>query len=228
MLDNLDSRALRRTDCYGQRFMKAGTYRYTILPPNGHLLSDDRPFTVEVSDRPKEEMEQHDVIVRFADGKFEPDRETVTIDAGDLVLWNCPGGATIPYVVAGEKEFFASDRLRNECGFSHAFGFAGEYHWTDAYGSGASGVVRVTNPDCKEADDFQRWRKALSKGTIVTLTDGKADPREVDVMVGQTVFFAVATGPGVSITDERLLGQTHDKDEPPKGRDKDKKKKRKK
>lgn len=32
MTENLDSRALRNIDCYGQRFMKPGTYAYALVP----------------------------------------------------------------------------------------------------------------------------------------------------------------------------------------------------
>lgn len=228
MLDNLDSRALRRTDCYGQRFMRPGTFRYAILPWSGHFVNDERPFTIKVADSKKDEMQQHNVTVGFAGGRFQPDREALEIELGDLVLWNCPDSRAVPYVIAGDKEFFSSDRLRNECGFSHAFGFAGEYRWTDAYGSGASGVIRVRNPEGKSADDLQRWRRTLTKGTVITIADGKADPREADVFVGQTVFFAVITGPGVSITDERLLGKWDDDRTPGKDDGGDKKKKGKK
>ncbi len=66
------------------------------------------------------------------------------------------------------------------------------------------------------------------KGTVITIADGKVEPGEADVFVGQTVFFAVVTGPGVSVTDERLLGKWDDSPEPPKGRDKKKKGRKKK
>ena len=39
----------------------------------------------------------------------------------------------------------------------------------------------------------------------------KAEPAEVEIAVGQTVFFAVlVTGPGITITDERLIGLVKD------------------
>ena len=37
------------------------------------------------------------------------------------------------------------------------------------------------------------------------ITDKKVDPAKLDIVVGQTVFFAVVTSGGISITDERLL-----------------------
>ena len=208
MLDAFDSRALRLTDCYGQRFMKAGTYRYAVLPVGGHYVTEERPFTVKVTERGAQtKMVQHSVVVNVDRGKFRVDRDEVAIGVGDLVLWNCPDSKAMPYMVVGDQEFFGSHRLVNESGYSHAFGLAGEYRWKDAYGSAVAGVVRVKNPECTTEPDFQRWHKALTKGTLVTIGDGRAEPREVDIHTGQTVFFAITKGPGISITDQRLLGR---------------------
>jgi hypothetical protein len=152
-------------------------------------------------------MTQHTVAVRYAEGRFRPEQADVVIAEGDLVLWNCPDRALVPYVVAGDKEFFASDRLVNECGYSHAFGSAGEYRWADAYGSELGGVVRVRDPGVQDDAGFRRWRESLKTGTVVMVAEGRAEPREVEVVTGQTVFFAVTKTPGISITDERLLSR---------------------
>lgn len=214
MIDSLDSRALRLTDCYGQRFMKAGTYRYNIVPAGSHCVTEERPFTIRVTEgAPQKKMAQRSVAVRVERGRFRADPEEVSIEAGDLVMWHSSNPRAIPYMVIGDKEFFGSHRLRNESGYSHAFGSAGEYPWKDAYGSGAAGVVRVTNPECKTDLDYQRWHKSLAKGYLVTITDGRAEPREVEILTGQTVFFAITKGPGVSITDERLLDRRDAKPE---------------
>lgn len=213
MLDTLDSRTLGRTDCYGQRFMGVGTYPYNILPARGHRVSDERPFTVEVTERRgqaemESEMEQHTITVRYPEGRFTPERAEVVIQEGDLVLWNCPDRANVPYVVAGNKEFFASDRMMNECGYSHAFGSPGEYRWTDAYGSDVGGLIRVKDPGVNDHSELRRWHESLKRGTVVMIEEGRAEPREIDIVTGQTVFFAVTKTAGISITDERLLRQT--------------------
>jgi plastocyanin len=208
MMDTFDSRALRRTDCYGQRFMKAGTFPYHILPMHGDCVTNARPFTVKVVERKSDTtMTQKSVVVRSQNGKFRAEPAEVTIEVGDLVLWNCPDGRGVPYVVIGDKEFFSSQRMVNESGYSHAFGSAGEYHWVDAHGSGATGVVRVKDLACNQPGDFEQWRNLLGKGTLVTISDTEVEPREVDIVTGQTVFFAVTKGPGISITDRRLAGQ---------------------
>ncbi len=207
-MDTFDSRALRRADCYGQRFMKAGTYPYTILPAFGHCFSSQSPFTVRVLEKlGNEKLHQETVKVRLENGHYTATPAEVAIGVGDIVLWNCPDGNTAPFMVLGEKPFFSSERLVNESGFSHAFGSPGEYHWKDAYGSEVNGIIRVKETKCDHAADLQRWRKSLSKGTLVTISEGLVDPREIDLIVGQTVFFLVTKGPGISITDTHLLSQ---------------------
>ena len=67
--DTLDSRALRLTDCYGQRFMKAGTFRYGIFTVDGDLIADDRPFIVRVAERSAHTtMTQKTIVVRSEGG----------------------------------------------------------------------------------------------------------------------------------------------------------------
>jgi plastocyanin len=206
MIENFDSRALRRTDCFAQRFMKPGVYRYNVLPVHSHCMTPERPFSIEVRERSsKDRMTQHNIAISGSAGLLKVDKENLSIEAGDLVLWNSVSSNTLPYNVAGDKEFFASHRMMNECGYSHAFGVVGEYPWSDAYGSGLDGVVRVKDPGCQNCADVERWQKQLTKGTIVMIDGGKAQPREVEILTGQTVFFAVIKAEGISITDSRLI-----------------------
>jgi plastocyanin len=206
MFDHFDSRALRPTDCYGQRFMRAGAYRYGVLPAGARFVNDHRPFVIHVeAGDPGKAMAQHNVGVTFAEGEFRADPAELRIATGDLVLWNSSGDHAVPYSIAGDKDFIDSTKLVNESGYTHAFGFAGEYAWTDAHGSGAGGSERVKDPQRRTSKDYERWREQLAKGALVTITEGKAEPAALDVMVGQTVFFLVVKGPGISITDRRLV-----------------------
>lgn len=201
----LDSRALGRTDCFAQRFMRPGRYAYNLLPAHTRIFADDRPFAIIVEDGEKKEMKQHNLLVDTRDGRLVPSAKELRIANGDLVLWNCIDRAARSYSVIGEQDFFDSGRMANECGYSHAFGSPGEYHWKDAYGSGLGGTVKVVDPGCCCEDDVRKWKAKLSDGTVVMIADGKVEPKSVEVMTGQTVFFAVVTSKGVSITDERLL-----------------------
>lgn len=207
MYNELDSRALGRADCYAQRFMRSGDYRYDVVPGHGQALSTDHPFVIHVKDskdgKKGAKMAQHNLRVEPNGKGFAVAPATLTIAVGDMVVWN--GGGEIPFAVVGDQVFFNSHRMVNECGFSHAFGMAGEYHWRDAFGSKLSGVVRVRDPDCKKDPDLKKWRETLSKGNVVMINDGKADQTELDIYTGQTVFFALVKTPGISITDSRLL-----------------------
>lgn len=222
MTEILDSRALRNTDCYGQRFMKPGTYPYALVPAGGAGAGGDFPYVVEVvetASKRERDMHQTTVTVRFvkerhgdccdertADpGRFVPDQERVTVEAGDMVVWNSPDAATRPFAVAGQKEFFGNTALTNECGYTHVFMAPGEHEYVDANGSGLQGVVRVVDPEPRNAEELRAWQSRLGEGTLVMINDARPEPAEVEILLGQTVFFAVVKGPGVTITDASLV-----------------------
>lgn len=211
MINTLDSRALRLTDCYGQRFMKAGDYKYNVVLAFGALISADRPFVVSVRDTDtKAGMKQHTVQIKSDAGRFRVPDERIIINVGDMVLWNCKDRDAPPYAVVGDREFFNSYRLVNESGFSHAFGTAGDYQWTDAHGTGIKGIVRVRDPEFRNEEDIKAWRQRLAKGTLVTISDKKVKPSQVEIVTGQTVYFVVTKSKGISITDQRLLNLSAD------------------
>lgn len=221
MSENLDSRALRNTDCYGQRFMKPGTYTYALVPAGAAGASGEFPYVVEVVEKSKEadRMRQTTVTVRFVKerhgdccdertsdpGRFVPDQDRVTVEAGDMVVWNSPDAATRPFAVDGQQEFFGSSALTNECGYTHVFMTPGEHEYVDANGSGLRGVVRVADPKPRDLEELRAWQSRLGEGTLVMISGGTPEPAEVEIMLGQTVFFAVVKGPGVTITDASLV-----------------------
>jgi plastocyanin len=210
-LDNFDSRHLQATDCYGQRFMREGVYAYHVLTAGGGAINLDRPFGIQVGTRKSEgKMTQHHVALSWDGKRFLPDHEKLIIEAGDLVSWNCPDQQAPAYEIAGDKPFFDSSTLTNECGYSHAFGMPGNYAWSDANGSGLRGLVRVKASACSSHADLAHWRSQIGKAALVMINQGKVEPTEVNIVVGQTVYFAVVTGPGVTVTDERLVKVHHD------------------
>jgi plastocyanin len=204
-LDVFDSRALGRTSCFAQRFMRPGAYRYNVVPGHGQSLATDHPFMIRVGEEKADEMAQHNILVSDEGSGFTVDQPDVSIRVGDLVLWSGQGRTRKAFAVAGAQEFFNSHRMVNECGYSHAFGLPGEYHWTDAFGSGLSGTVKVRSPDAGDRKAFARWQKQLGEGKLVMISDGRVDHPKIDIVVGQTIFFSVVTSGGISITDERLL-----------------------
>ena len=205
MHNAMDSRALDRADCYGQRFMKAGSFPYALLPAGTAAMSSDRPFVIEVAEgKGKSEMAQHMVTVTWKNNKFKATPAELKIQVGDMVMWNCNQRGAALLSVIGSHEFFDSSHLKNESGYSHAFGLPGDFRWIDAHGSNVSGMVIVRDPCCKTDADLKRWQKSLEEGTVVMIRDGKVEPSCVEIAVGQTVFFLVVKGPGISITDARL------------------------
>jgi plastocyanin len=204
MLTNFDSRALGLTDAYGQRFMREGTYRYDVVIAGCGGLTSEYPYSVLVSEG-SEDMMQHTVMLSTDDGKLRPDAQELNITIGDLVTWACREPSAPPFEVLGAHEFFTSARLSNESGYAHAFGTAGEYVWVDAYGSGLRGTVHVVDPDCVTKEEFAAWQAGLATGQLVMITGNEADPAEVEIMTGQTVYFAVTKAPGISISDPRLI-----------------------
>jgi plastocyanin len=202
----LDSRSIGLGDAFGQRFMRPGTYRYNIVRAGLGDMADSFPYVIEVGDAdPGATMEQHNIVVVMEGSSWRVDREKISIREGDLVLWACPDQTSQGFEVRGDKQFFGSGRMTNECGYSHAFGLPGEYHWVDAHGGNVSGVVRVGEVQPKNGDELARWRKRVAQGTLVLIAEGKAEPAEVNIVVGQTVFFAIVKGEGISITDSTLL-----------------------
>jgi plastocyanin len=202
----LDSRSIGVGDAFGQRFMRPGTYRYNVVRAGLGDMADSWPYVIEVGEADKSStMEQHNIVVDTESSSWRVDREKISIREGDLVVWACPNQSSHGFEVRGDKQFFGSGRMTNECGYSHAFGLPGEYHWVDAHGGEASGVVRVSEVQPKNGDELARWRKRVAQGTLVLIAEGKAEPSEVNIVVGQTVFFAIVKGEGITITDRALL-----------------------
>ena len=207
MANNFDSRALGFTDAYGQRFMREGTYRYDVVTAGCGGLNADYPYSVKVSDG-AEEMTQHTVMLKSDKGALRPDPTELSVTVGDLVTWACRETSAPVFEVTGDHDFFSSARLVNESGYAHAFGSAGEYAWVDAYGSGLRGTVLVIDPECNSKEELTAWQDRLAIGELVMITGTEADPAEVEIVTGQTVYFAVTKAPGISISDSRLIFPT--------------------
>jgi plastocyanin len=141
------------------------------------------------------------------------DPPQLSIVQGDFVLWHSHIAATPAYVIQGEGEgeaeagSFDSTALTSETLYTHAFGVPGDYEWSDAYCQAVRGVVKVAlPPEPEDRTQGRRMMEALTQGTVVTIEGDRSDPSEVSILVGQTVFFAVAAADGITITDSRLLG----------------------
>lgn len=207
MSNAFDSRALQYTDAYGQRFMREGTFRYKVTAAMAPCTNDEWPFLIEVTEGRDDGMKQHTVTLKYEDRVFRPEdgNPALQVRSGDLVLWVCRQPDAPPFQVAGDKEFFNSGRLVNESGYAHAFGAAGDYEWVDAYGSGLGGIVRVSDPAIRDHRDINKWCRDMATGALLMISGTGAEPAEIEILTGQTVYFAVTEAPGVSVTDRRLV-----------------------
>ena len=212
-MNTLDSRFLNRTNCFSYRFAAAGTFRYEVSPlalPFGEDDDEGAPRIV-VSETEGAAQRQHHITVDKVGGKLTADPARLEINLGDLVTWSTGGSTALGFAVRGTigKTAVDSATLRDDSVFTHAFGLPGEYAWADANGSRLRGVVRVVRPRLETRTAGERraeWQRALATGAMVRVRGETAEPAEVEIVVGQTVFWAVQDAPGVSITDVALLG----------------------
>lgn len=206
-MTSLDSRALTSLDCFGQKFDTAGTVRYTVGGPLAACLrSDDLPFTITVEDGTLPEPQQFDVEVQY-DGNYAVHPRNLSIHAGDVVVWHCTSSSSPPYAIWGDDkkgELFSSLSLRNDCFYSHPFGSPGKYEWVDANKGVVGGVINVRDLDGTDEHQCEQWVKILQEGALVLIKQDTAEPATVDVVTGQTVFFAVANSTGLTVTDATL------------------------
>ncbi|WP_322778464.1 hypothetical protein [Frankia sp. Cas4] len=204
----LDSRALTYLDCYGQRFDSPGTIRYAVGGPLASCLHvDDLAFTVEVEQSKGGEPRQHDVTIQHNGRAFSASPAMLRIATGDVVLWHAHDSSSPPYAVWGEGAggTFSSTSLRSGALYTHAIGTAGEIEWADARRAAVRGRIRVRDLDSRDPEACERWSSLLREGAVVVINADRADPAELDLISGQTVFFAVIGGDGISITDTAVL-----------------------
>lgn len=208
-MNSLDSRFLRFGDTFAQSFPRPGRYSYTFgQPVASRLAPADTRFTINVKEAgdPEREGRQHNVVVRQEGRTLKADPPALEIEAGDLVLWAALDPSAPGFSVSGrsESDSFSSTALAREALYTHAFGSAGVFDWEDANGRRVSGRVTVTTPATESAREMDAYKERLTRATLVMISGEKVEPAQVEVVVGQTVFFAVEKAEGITITDRRL------------------------
>jgi plastocyanin len=206
---DLDSRALNYVDSFAQRFPATGSIRYRLSSaPLPCPLPDDDTFTIEVRERDAGgEGRQHDVTVRVKDGRLAADPPRLTIQQEDVVLWNAPDASTPGFAVQGDgEEFsFSSAALRYQCLYSHAFLTPGDVRWVDANGGPTAGTILVRSVDSSDPEACRQWSESLEKASVVTVDGETVRPERLEVLTGQTVFWAINNSNDITVTDERLI-----------------------
>lgn len=208
-MNSLDSRFLSFGDTFAQNFPRPGRYSYTFGQPVANRFAPDGTrFTINVKEAADKEREgqQHNVVVRQEGKTLKADPPALEIEAGDLVLWAALDSSTPGFSVSGrsENDSFSSAALAREALYTHAFGSPGVFDWEDANGRRVAGKVTVTMPETKSARETDAYKERLTRATLVTISGEKVEPAQVEVVVGQTVFFAVEKADGITITDRRL------------------------
>ena len=206
----LDSRFLRLGNCYARKFGKPGSVRYVLTAAAGHCTpASDGAYTITVGPgaSKKETSRQHNVLVRLKNSVLVAEPPSLQIEAGDMILWHTPDAAAQGFAVVGEGDAgnFNSGALTDESIYTHAFGLPGLYEWVDAHGGKARGQIRVKTMEAKELGDCKKWLATLGKGSLITINGDKVEPKQIEILTGQTVFWAVQKAPGISITDAKLL-----------------------
>jgi len=204
----LDSRFIGLGSCFAHRFSTAGTFRYglSVLPPSLAPQAEQEPaLAVTVTERREERQRKHYVRVSMTAAGLSASPAHAHLSAGDIVIWAADKTVRFGFRVRGMigDDVLDSGALHTESIYTHAFGLAGSYEWTDANGSGLSGRVTVTMPDASLTHEARL--EHLQKGTLVHVTGTQAEPASIEIIVGQTVVWAVEDAPGVTITDRTLL-----------------------
>jgi plastocyanin len=213
-MDTLESRSLRYIDSFAQQFRKSGTIHYNVTTTAGICLpieKDQFVITIkparESPNGDQREGNQHLVVVSRRGQALVADPAKLDIEQGDTVMWHSEDPATPGFVVRGEGDAgeFDSSALAGYAVYTHAFGLPGDYEWTDANRGAVSGLVRVQPVKSDDQEECQHWARQIGEGVLVTISGDDVSPRKVEILVGQTVFFAVEKAPGITITDKRLL-----------------------
>lgn len=207
-MNTLDSRFCRLGDTFAQRFTQPGDYTYDFnlpgVPPFGH--ANRYSISVKGTFDSNKEGEQHFVTVRRDGTNFVADPPKLEIETGDVVLWSTNEANTPGFSISGKSEkdsFNSGDMVKNAL-YSHAFGSPGEIEWLDANAHGPSGKIVVKMPKTDTAKDMEAFQETLTQGAVIIINGKKADKSQVEIFVGQTVFFAVEKAEGIAITERRM------------------------
>jgi hypothetical protein len=197
-MDIVNSRQLTSQDGFLQLFSHAGEYRYTLtVTPEGIRTAHESEFhlTVKSGKTKQGGGTQHDVKVHW-DGKcYVPTPGRLEISVNDYVIWHCERMAgSPPFAVRGQGEggSFSSSSMSATCAYTHYFLTPGDVKY-QVSGKG-SYTIRVA--DHRKVKDYA---KRAADAPVVIVRGSEASPRDLDIVAGQTVIWAVEEGSGISI-----------------------------
>jgi plastocyanin len=218
-MNSLDSRYLRLGDTFAHRFTHPGRYLYGVSAPGGIAPPGHHAgFEIVVAAEKGASSQTHYVTVAWANGAFSIDPATLHIKNNDVILWSTASPVTPGFAVQGRSSdaHFDSAEMPANSMYSHAFGVIGEIAWSGAADPKIGGFITVTAPPAIHTNEHRMgYMKTLSEASIVMIDAPKVHPKRLKVVLGQTVFFAVRSGHGISIVDKVLLSALNPQPLPP-------------
>ncbi len=220
-----DSSALNSLNCFAQKFIEPGTWPYRLVeagatPALTAAVVAAYPFTITVTPATGGASQQTNVVVKRGDGGLVADPAQVTVNAGDVVLWNTTDASiqgfavevqlpvqpvaraaflALPQGMAAKVQATGSQQMHNNVFFTHAFGLPGDYPWQDANGGKARGIIHVHTMEVKSDADRKAWLDKLQEGVGITIQGDAVDKPEVDILAGQTVVWSINGAAGIRI-----------------------------
>lgn len=205
----LDSRFLQVGDCFVQKFSKTGMYKYIVSIGAASCMSvDDAVNEIAVKSTKEDgKAQQHNIVVKQKGTALVAEPSHIEIQEGDMILWYTIETSVQGFAVVGEDKngTFSSVSLSNEAIYTHPFGTPGIYEWANAYNGRVHGTVAVKNVDTYQPQDCRKLIEQLGKGTLIKVTGYSVEPDKIEILTGQTVFWAIEKSTGITITDTRLL-----------------------
>jgi plastocyanin len=212
-MNTLDSRALRLGDCFGQRFPVVGTVRYFvttggIYPGAGTRSDGGHVITVKAAAKGAT-PQQHNVVVMRKGSALAVSPAELEIAAGDGVLWHTMDASLAGFHVEGAGEGFQFDsaKIKQDAVYTHVFGTAGVYEWSDPNGSGAAGSVEVQSASPCNDTEREEWFATLQRPAGFEIEGKAVKPKRVKITVGQTVFWSIQKSGGLAIADVRFVSK---------------------
>jgi hypothetical protein len=201
-MDFLDSRHLTNHDSFVQLFPAADVFEYFVTSVPAAMTPQHEPkFYLEVKPSTAQKGEGRQHVVKVV---WDPRAMTYTADPprleiaqNDFVTWHCDRMiGSPPYSVRGrgQQGSFSSASLGPHAAFMHFFLEAGRY----AYQVNGAGVFIVEVLDHRKMDP-EVYAKRAADAPLVQIRRARPDPREVEIVAGQTVVWLIDEEQGITI-----------------------------
>jgi plastocyanin len=208
-MNSLDSRHLRVGDTFALRFTTPGAFHYGVGVAGGPIARGHHAaFEIVVRPDAGPSHKTHYVKVTYENGALGVDTPKLEVNRDDAVMWSAAAGNAPGFRVSGHGEGgeFDSSELPVNSLYTHVFGSPGEVKWGSPHHPDLHGTIIVeTHPVCRNNQEREAYFSKLAEPTLVLIDNHRARPGQATITVGQTVFFAVRTGGGISIVDKTLL-----------------------